>query len=277
MTTQNSATPEPSTTTTPPPAPKPDIGIDIPFPATESRQLEIGVGACKLKVSPGGAEPWVTGTYHDPRNALPLQVDTKGNVARISQQFSGSEWWSIFGNQLPSFDLRLGKAYSYTLTVETGASDCALELGGLPLSALKIRQGAGKFAVDFSMPNPQRLTKFSVEGGAASLEMNRLGDANFAELSVAGGAAGYKLNFDGKLQENATVRVNAGASSVEIEVPAATAARIISETTIGSINVGDGFTKQQGAFCTQAALAGGTPLLTIHVTVALGSIQLRII
>lgn len=277
MTTQNPAPPEPSTATAPPPAPNPDIGIDIPFPTTENRQLEIGVGACKLKVAPGGAEPWVTGIYHDPRNALPLQIDAKGNTARINQQFSGSEWWSIFGNQLPSFDLRLGKAYPYSLTVETGASDCALELGGLPLDDLKIRQGAGKFAVNFSMPNPQRLTKFSVEGGAASLEMNGLVNANFAEMSVAGGAASYKLNFAGKLQENATVRINAGASSVEIEVPASTAARVISETTIGSVNVGDGFTKQQGAFCTQVAIAGGTPLLTIHVTVALGAIHLRMI
>ena len=276
MTTQNPSTPEPSTATPPPPAPNPDIGIDIPFATIENRQLEIGVGVCKVKISPGGAEPWVTGIYHDPRNALALQIETKGNVTRIGQQFSGSEWWSIFGNELPSFNLQLGKAYPYSLLVETGASECGLELGGLPLNNLKIRQGAGKFAVDFSLPNPQRLSKFSVEGGASSLEMNCLVNANFAEMSVAGGAASYKLNFDGKLQQDATVRINAGVSSVEIEVPAATATRIISDATIGSVNVGDGFTKQQGAFCTQAALAGNTPLLTIHVTVALGAIHLRL-
>lgn len=270
-------TPEPPTVTPPQPAIDEDIGIDIPFPAAEHRQLELAVGVCKVKVSPGGAEPWVAGIYHNPHNALPLQSTLKENVARISQQFSGSEWWTLFGDVLPSFNLQLGKAYPYALSIETGASDCALELGGLPLNNLKIRQGAGKFAVDFSLPNPHPMAKFSVEGGAASLEMSCLVNANFEEMTVAGGAASYKLNFEGKLEHESTVRINAGVSSVEIEVPATTATRIVSEATIGGLNVGDGLVKQEDAFYTPAAIAGGKPLLTIFVTVSLGSIQLRMI
>jgi hypothetical protein len=259
------------------PAPPSEIDIDIPFPALADLKLVMAVGACQLKTTPGEADPWVAGMYINPKNALPPKVEIHHNVARISQEMAGAEWWNLFGSQPPSFDLRLGKAHSYALTVETGASDCTLELGGLPLSELKIRQGAGKFALDFSIANPIPMRQLSVEGGAASLEMCCLANANFAEMTVNGGAASYALNFAGKLHQDAVVRINAGVSSVAIEVPATTAVRITTQTTIGSVEVGDGFTKQEGAFCTPVALTGGKPLLTIQASVALGSIQLRMV
>jgi hypothetical protein len=40
-------------------------------------------------------------------------------------------------------------------------------------------------------------------------------------------------------------------SGVEVSVPASTAARVVSETTLGSVDVGDGFTKREGAFLTE--------------------------
>jgi hypothetical protein len=64
-------------------------------------------------------------------------------------------------------------------------------------------------------------------------------------------------------------------SGVEIEIPASTAARIIAEPTLGSVDVGDGFTKREGAFLTEGALSGNVPVLTIRAGVRLGSLQLR--
>ena len=70
-------------------------------------------------------------------------------------------------------------------------------------------------------------------------------------------------------------RGNVRLSGVDIEVPASTAAKIVAETTLGSVDVGDGFTKREGAFLTESALAGRTPLLTIRAGVRLGSLKLR--
>jgi hypothetical protein len=71
------------------------------------------------------------------------------------------------------------------------------------------------------------------------------------------------------------VNVETGLSGVEISVPASTAARIVAETTLGSVDVGDGFTKREGAFLTEGALSGGAPLLEIRAGVRLGALQLR--
>jgi hypothetical protein len=41
------------------------------------------------------------------------------------------------------------------------------------------------------------------------------------------------------------------------------------------VDVGDGFTKREGAFWTEAWSAGDKPLLTIRAGVRLGALQLR--
>lgn len=63
------------------------------------------------------------------------------------------------------------------------------------------------------------------------------------------------------LSRDARVSVETGLSGVEISVPASTAARIVAENTLGSVGVGDGFTKREGAFLTEGAVGGAHPCL----------------
>jgi hypothetical protein len=46
-------------------------------------------------------------------------------------------------------------------------------------------------------------------------------------------------------------------------------------STLGSVDLGDGFTKREGAFLTEAALRGVDPVLRIRAGVRLGSLRLR--
>jgi hypothetical protein len=62
---------------------------------------------------------------------------------------------------------------------------------------------------------------------------------------------------------------------VHIRIPAATAARVVENTVAAALDLGDGFMKKGGAFLTEAALAGKTPMLTIRANVTLGTLSLR--
>ena len=143
------------------------------------------------------------------------------------------------------------------------------------MKVLTVSQGAGRFNLDFSAPNPQPMRLLEVLGGAASIALENLANANFARMHLDGGAASYELDFGGRLSQPAEVMVETGLSGVEIAVPGSTAAKIIAETTVGSVDVGDGFTKREGAFLTGAAMAGEQPLLTIRAGVRLGALQIR--
>jgi hypothetical protein len=63
-------------------------------------------------------------------------------------------------------------------------------------------------------------------------------------------------------------------SAVEIHLPAGTAAKIVTETVLGSVDMSDGFMKKEGAFWNEAALRSAAPVLTITASVVMGSIRL---
>ena len=248
--------------------------INVAYPETGDLHLRIGVGACRLKIRPGEGEAWVTGTYDDPTGTLPAKILQEGGTVRITQERNWADVFGWFGGA-PTFDLALGKARPYMLTLESGASENTFDLGGLPISRLAVKHGAGKVDINFSTPNPQAMSLFSISAGAGGMEVKNLANANLAEMNIEGGAASYKFDFGGTLQRNAHVKISTGLSSVDIYVPASTAAKITSESLVGGLDLGDGFTKKEGAFWTEAALAGDTPVLTIHTSVALGALRLR--
>ena len=248
--------------------------INIPFPEASERHLRIALGACRLNVAPGSGSPWVVGTYTDESNSLPPLIQQEGGEARIMQNYQAFNPFGLF-TQTPRVALALGTAQSYSLGIELGASEDQLELGGLPLTRLSIKQGAGKVDFAFSAPNPQPMSLLRIEAGATALEMTKLANANFAEMTVDGGAAGYKFDFSGSLRRDAHVRLTAGMSGVEISVPSATAAKIRAEVIMGGTNIGDGFTKKDGAFWTEAAIRGQTPVLTIDANISLGGLTIR--
>jgi hypothetical protein len=249
--------------------------IHIAYPSESSPHLRIALGACRFVARPGEGEEWVAGTYSDPTDRRPLRiVEEEAGVTITEAEPSFERIQAVFGG-VPRYELEFGKGRPFALTIETGASDFDLDLGGVPLSRLMVRQGAGKFELDFPQPNPEPMELLEISSGAAAIELENLANANFSELRLSGGAASYELDFGGSLSRDAEVSIETGMSGVEVSVPTSTAARVTAETTLGSVDVGDGFTKSEGAFSTEAALGGDGPVLRIRAGVRLGSLQLR--
>ena len=248
--------------------------IEIAYPDAPDLTLRLTIGACRIRVQPGATAAWVSGVYSDRSGRIPCRVTIEGGTATIAQTPEFPDLFGIWDN-IPEFDLTLGAGRPFSLTLETGASEAVVDLGGVPLTRLALRVGAGKYTVTFSAPNPQPMSQLSVEGGAAALELGGLANANFATMSVEGGAAGFSLDFDGTLQRDGHVRIQTGLAGIDLRIPGTTAARVSAQTVLGGLDIGDGFMKTQGAFCTQAALSNQTPVLTIETNVALGGLNLR--
>ncbi|MFA5801043.1 MAG: hypothetical protein WC911_01060 [Thermoleophilia bacterium] len=245
------------------------------WPASGEPHLKISVGACHLEVTPGEEIALVSGTYEDPTGGLESKVVQEGDTVRVTQKSSLSRFKTAFSGA-PRMALRLGDKTPYRLTLEGGASNNSFELGGLPVTGLTVRQGAGKSSFDFSKPNPQEMGLIDIDTGAVSLSMRNLANANFAEMRMNGGASSYEFDFGGELKRDASVRIDVGMAAVKITVPAATAAKITPSSVIGGLDVGDGFTKQEGAFWTKAAMDGVTPVLDIAASVTLGSLGFQL-
>jgi hypothetical protein len=249
--------------------------IHIAYPSESSPHLRIALGACRFVARPGEGEEWVAGTYSDPTDRRPLRiVEEEAGVTITEAEPSFERIQAVFGG-VPRYELEFGKGRPFALTIETGASDFDLDLGGVPLSRLMVRQGAGKFELGFPQPNPEPMELLEVSRGAAAIELGNLANANFSEMRLSGGAASYELDFGGALSRDAKVSIETGISGVVVSVPSSTAVRVSAETTLGSVDVGDGFTKREGTFSTESALSGDGPVLRIRAGVRLGSLQLR--
>lgn len=249
------------------------IDINIPFPEAEGAHLRLAVGACRLRIHPSDGPQWGTGSYEDPSNAVPLRIVQEGSTTTISQEFNRRKTLGMI-NKPPTFDLHLGKGKPFFLSLEGGASESEIDLGGLPLRGLTIKYGAGKQEFYFSAPNPQEMEKITLSAGAASIAMENLGNANFAQMTLEGGAAAFVLDFGGALRRDAYIKATTGMAAMELTVPANTAAKVHTEAVMGGVDVGDGWMKKEGAFWNQAALEGKTPLLSVSAQVVMGGIKL---
>lgn len=247
--------------------------IAIPFPEADQLRLRILLGPCRVRIGPGAAGAWASGRYDDPTGLLPLHVTADGGQLTLSQSTSMGTPSRL--TRAPLLDLEIGSGRPYELSIEGGANETVADLGGLPLTRLTLRHGAGKSGIDFSTPNPQEMGSFDVAAGGVAMDLRNLANANFAQMVISGGAAQYRLDFGGQLRRDAEVRLNTGVAAIQLTVPAKTAARIRSESVLGGLDVGDGFMTREGAFWNEAAVAGREPSLLITVTSVFGSVKVR--
>src|SRR5829696_3328900 len=251
-----------------------DTLINVAYLAADDLHLRIDLRACRFEARPGNLEGRVAGICHDPTGERVPIIDTEKQPVTITEAKPLERIPAVIGRR-PRYELVFGKGRPFALTIETGASEFDLDLGGVPLKALTVKQAAGRFNLDFSAPNPEPMSLLDVSSGAAGIELRNLSNAHFSQMHLRGGAAGYGLDFGGELSQDADVAIEAGLSGVEITVPGTTAAKIVAETALGSVDVGDGFTKRDGAFLTQAGMVEKKPLLTIRAGVRMGALQIR--
>jgi hypothetical protein len=248
--------------------------IVIPFPDVEHPQLRLTAAPGRLRLRSGEAEPWVSGTFHGVDGAGSYTLSTSGSVTHLRHDLALTK----LHRGIPEFDLALGTGKPFGLILESGASDKnQCDLGGVPVTDLSVKQGAGELILDFSRPNPVELSRIEVAAGAGSLELRNLANANAAELSVTGGAASFLVDFCGALQRDMHARLNTGIADVKITAPRETALKARTNATLGSVKVGDGFMTKEGAYWSEAAVKEVTPVLTIELIVALGSVKIGLV
>jgi hypothetical protein len=242
--------------------------IELPYPETPDPTLLLRVGPCRMRFMPSDGPMWIAGSYEDPTGALPIEVRA-GPVTTIAQHFDLAAWT---GAQLPLLDLAIARARPFALVINAGASETAFDLGGLPLTRLAIKTGAGRFDIDFSQANPVVMSFMDLATGAGALSAKHLANAGFSTLHLGGGIAACALDFSGELRSDANARIDSGLGSVDITVPPTTAAAVRAKAFAATKRT-TGFTERGDTYYTLPALEGKRPLLTIDVSMAFGSLS----
>lgn len=117
------------------------------------------------------------------------------------------------------WDITLSTRYDTELELEIGACEADLDLGGIPLTELTLEIGAASGEIDFSEPNPKRLRTINIEGGACSLEMYSIGNANFDEFNFSGGVGSFGFDFRGEYKGESEIYIELGLGAAKITLP----------------------------------------------------------
>jgi hypothetical protein len=250
------------------PAAGPEVeeSITVPDPKSDETRLSISFGAGKLALSPNPqAGNLVDGSAVYNVEDLKPQIQKNGGSIEIRQGDFKS--LPLFEDMKNEWDLKLSDT-PLELTVEAGAYEGSLELGGLALKALTVKDGASHVDLSFTEPNQTEMSMLRYETGASDIKLKGLANANFSTLTFSGGAGNFTLDFSGELQRDAVATVESGLGNLSLIIPAGVDALVTVESTAVNINHSSGWT-QNGQTYTQR---GSGPVLTIVVKMAAGNL-----
>ncbi len=237
--------------------------------AAEAVAVTLNMGVGELNLSGGGSDLLSGEIRYNVAEWEPTLTNT-GDTLTLAQGDEDDRNIGLPGdNVVNTWDLQLGDV-PVDLSINAGAYQAELELGGVPLRGLTVHDGASSTEVNFDDLNPEVMETLVYETGASSVKLNGLANANFEEMEFNGGAGSYELDFSGDLQRDASVRIVAGLSSLRVSVPAGTNVRV---------EVGGGLhdVDTQGSWSASGDVyetTGSGPLLTIEVDMGAGSITL---
>jgi len=244
--------------------PEVEESITVADPKSGETRLTLSFGAGELTLSPGG-QSLVDGTAIYNVEDLKPEIKKNGNSIEIRQgDFKSLPPFDDIKNE---WDLKLGDM-PLDLTLQAGAYDGNLELGGLALKSLTVRDGAANVDLSFGEPNQTEMSILRYETGASDVKLTGLPNANFSTLTFSGGAGNYTLDFSGELQREAVVTISSGFGNLSLIVPEEVDAVVTVESAAVNINHSSGWA-QNGQKYTQN---GSGPTLTIIVKMAAGNL-----
>ena len=246
------------------------LDINETLPAVSGvTELTIEMAAGKLNIEPASDKKLSGRVDYNVSDWMPT-ISSDSNSLTLSQ-LHGKSFSNFTGNDvINDWDLKIGNEVPLDLTVNAGAYKGRLDLSGLMLRRLEINDGASEGDVKFNVPNPETMEKLVYRTGASKVSLYGLANANFTSMSFDGGAGDYLLDFSGTLNQDASVIVHSGVSSLTIIIPAGMHAVITNNGAISNVSHVGTWTVTNKLY--EASGEGHT--LTVLVEMAVGNLKL---
>ncbi|MCP4543611.1 MAG: hypothetical protein GY832_41390 [Chloroflexi bacterium] len=245
---------------------------EIPLTEAESATVEVLFGAGDLEIDVGDSDLLFSGNFRYNVREWEPKVSYEDNLLIVQQGSIDEDWAIPTGNTHNEWELEFSPDIPLKITVNVGAGDARLDLGGLQLTEFDLEVGAGDFDVRFDDPNPVEMSELTLDTGAAKLDVRGIGNASPERVTVNGGVGDITLDFTGDWSGSADVRVTAGVGAVTLRLPDDVGVRV--ETEGGLTNVESDNLQRQGDAYVNNAFGEAEVELTIQVTTGIGNLRL---
>ena len=174
-------------------------------------------------------------------------AEYQGNALRIGTESLGRRFRLIRDWGAGEMDLALSRDVAMDLNMDFGAVRADIDLGGIRLTRLEINTGASQTQIDISEPNPETMSRASMDVGAAEFTVRNLGNLNTEVIEIDAGIGEIDLDFTGDWRQNARVSVDMGLGSLVLRFPRGLGVRLVKDTFLTSLD-SQGLVKRGDAY-----------------------------
>jgi hypothetical protein len=212
---------------------------------------------------------------YDPRQYTPVS-DFDRDQRRLHLGIRSTEKGHnrIEGKEGSRASIALSREVPLDLTLQFGAGDADIDLGGMRLRKLDLSTGASETKLRFSAPNPISAEEVELRAGAAELTVSGLGNVRAEHLSFEGGVGSTTLDFSGEWNRSATATVQMGVGSVTLRLPRDLGVRINRSSSFLSSFDAPGLVKRDGSYFS-SNWDSAAHRLTVDINAAFGSIDIE--
>ncbi len=184
-------------------------------------RVEYGAGT--LRVAPAsGSDLYRLAMSYDGERYAPLSgFDAGSGTVRLGVRSTGAGGFHIGSRR--QLDQRavvtLSPSVGLDLTLQLGAAESDLELGGLRLTDLHLTTGASRTTLRFSRANAGLCTAAEISAGAADVSVLSLGNSRCRQVAFEGGVGKALLDLSGAWPSEARVRVQMAVGSLTLRLP----------------------------------------------------------
>jgi hypothetical protein len=246
--------------------------------------VTIDVSFGKVFISQGEASKIVIADVRAPREADPdeFQIDyrirgDRGELVVRSKERRG--FWKTRDNddeEDREWTLKFTDAIPITFKIELGAGKGELDLSGLQIKNMKVSSGASAVEMFCDTPNPIDAESIVIESGVSKFTATNLNNTNFRKLKFSGGVGAYKLDFGGKLRQDADAKIEVGLGAVTVILPGDVQARVLySDSWFSSFDLDGDFSHRRSGVYETTGYTSSNPTISIQIESGLGSVRVR--
>jgi hypothetical protein len=157
--------------------------------------------------------------FYTPRSVrYTVEKTMRGNRCVVDLGSERRRNWSDDESE-NEWKVQLSRKTPMSMDMNIGACEARMDLGGIPLTDLRMDIGAAEMELDFSEPNPALLKQLSVDCGASSLTITRLAMANARSMSFDIGAGSCDIDLRGQIKGEVEIEISVGVGSMNVILP----------------------------------------------------------
>jgi len=233
----------------------------------ESSELEIGMGAGRLNIT-RGADKWVSGDIRYNTSIWNPEIHKTNVGIRIIQE-TNKQFGIPDEKVINDWNVLLGD-HPTNLEINASAYQGNLDLSGIPLTKLRISDGASEGKIRFDTLNPVEMTSFHYSTGDSQVESIGLANANTDSMVFEAGPGSYTLDFSGDLQRDIDIEINFVLGDVKIIIPKGVSAYVMVDGGLNNVELKGTWNVSGNEY----NLYGTGPQLSFDVKMGIGNLQL---